>query len=354
MKQPPAPFSCSHSPSFSQLLHDLGCTLAITTYQAGKLIFISATDPDKLVQLPRSFEKPMGIAIRDNAMAIATRHEVVMLRNANRMAKRYPKQPNTYDALYLPRATYYTGELDIHDLHWSDDEVLAVNTRFSCLSVINDDFNFTPVWQPAFITTLTPTDKCHLNGIAIDNGLAYASALAKSDTDNGWRPVKATGGIIIDIRANEIVTDGLPMPHSPRVYDGKLYVLLSATGELAVVDRNSGKCEPVKRFQGFVRGMDRIGDYVFIGVSKLRKTSTTFGDLPIAKVSPICGIAALHLPTLSIVGHLQYVSSVEEIFDVKVLPGLRRPGILNHLKPDHRLAVTSPTDDYWAINSPEA
>jgi uncharacterized protein (TIGR03032 family) len=354
MKQPPPPFSCTHSPAFSQLLYDLGCTLAITTYQAGKLIFISAVDPDKLVQLPRSFEKPMGIAISDSTLAVATRHEVLLLGNAHRMAKRYPKQPNTYDALYLPRALYYTGEIDIHDLHWSNEQLIAVNTRFSCLSVIDSDFNFKPIWKPPFITSTAPTDKCHLNGIAISNaGLVYASALAKSDVAEGWRHVKGNGGIVIDIKSNEIVAENLPMPHSPRVYDGKLFILLSATGELAMIDIETGKYEAVKKLQGFVRGMDRVGDYLFIGMSKLRKTSQAFGDLPIAKASPVCGIVAIHLPTLSFVGQLQYVASVEEIFDVKVLPDLKRPGILNHLKDDHRMALTSPDEDYWAVVKPD-
>ena len=154
MKQPPAPFSCTHSPTFSQLLHDLGCTLAITTYQAGKLIFISAPDPDKLVQLPRSFEKPMGIAVKENAIGLATRQEVVVLRDASRMAAKYPKQPGTYDALYLPRAVYFTGELDIHDLHWHEDQLIGVNTRFSCLSVIDDTHSFKSIWKPSFISSL--------------------------------------------------------------------------------------------------------------------------------------------------------------------------------------------------------
>ena len=36
-----APFSCQFSPQVPELLLKLNCTIAISTYQAGKLVFIS-------------------------------------------------------------------------------------------------------------------------------------------------------------------------------------------------------------------------------------------------------------------------------------------------------------------------
>lgn len=329
-------------------MYDLGCSIAISTYQAGKVIFISAQDQDRLVQLPRTFEKPMGIALNGAQLAIATVHEVVVLANAPEMAKNYPKQPNTYDALFLPRSVYYTGELDIHDLHWHNNELWAVNTRFSCLATLDAHYSFTPRWRPKFITDFGPGDNCHLNGLATDKELLFATALGGTNTPKGWKKQKANGGILIDIKSNEIVATQLPMPHSPRIYDNKLFILMSATGELAILDPSNGKYEVVKKLQGFVRGMDRIGDYLFIGLSKLRKTSTAFGDLPIAKDSLMCGVVALHLPTLSIVGHIKYETSVEEIYDVKIIPNTKRPGILNHLKEDFRMGLTTPGVNYWA------
>ena len=143
------------------------------------------------------------------------------------------------------------------------------------------------------------------------------------------------------------------MPHSPRIYDGQLYFLLSATGELARASLHTGKYEVVKKFNGFVRGMDKAGDYLFIGLSRLRKTSSTFGNLPIAKASPFCGIVVVHLPTASIIGQLKYENSVEEIYDVKVIADKRRPGILNHTKEDFRYALTMPKGNFWATQAPK-
>jgi uncharacterized protein (TIGR03032 family) len=343
-----APFSCTYSPQIPELLQKLNCSLAITTYQAGKVIFISPKDRDHLVQLPRQFSKPMGMALHGNAMALATINEVIVLANNPELARTYPKQPNVYDGLFLPRAAYFTGEADIHDLHWTAKGLLAVTTRFSCLAYINDKNSFTPVWKPDFVSSITAEDRCHLNGVALKNDVPqYVSVLGKTDTPQGWRATKATGGCLIDITTNEIVAENLPMPHSPRLYDDKLYILLSATGELAEVDIETKRYKVLKQLDGFVRGMDRMGDYIFIGLSKLRQTSTAFADLPIAKRSIFCGIVVMHLPTASVAGFIKYENSVEEIYDVKVLPGMQRPGILNHQKPDFRMALSTPQKTFW-------
>lgn len=343
-----APFSCTYSPQLPELLQKLNCSLAITTYQAGKVILISPKDRDHLVQLPRQFSKPMGLALRGNKMALATINEAIVFSNNAELARTYPKQPGVYDGLFIPRATYYTGEADIHDLHWTAQGLLAVNTKFSCLAYINNDYSFTPFWNPDFITNMAAEDRCHLNGVALQNDLPrYVTVLGKTNTPQGWREKKASGGCLIDITTNEVVVENLPMPHSPRLYNDKLYVLLSATGELAEVDINTKSYKVLKQLDGFVRGMDRIGDYIFIGLSKLRQTSTAFADLPIAKRSIFCGIVVMHLPTNSIAGYIKYENSVEEIYDVKVLPGMQRPGILNHEKPDFRMAISTPQKTFW-------
>ena len=83
---PPAPFSCKYSPNLPELLMQLNCTIALTTYQAGKLIFISAVDENNLVQLPRTFDKAMGLALQGDKLAVATKNELVVLRNDSRLA----------------------------------------------------------------------------------------------------------------------------------------------------------------------------------------------------------------------------------------------------------------------------
>lgn len=345
---PPPPFSCTHSPNLPELLQQLECSISLSTYQAGKVVLISAVNADRLIQLPRNFEKAMGIAVDGNYMAVATKKEVVVLGNNSGLAPNYPPKPNTYDSLYIPRATYYTGEVDIHDMEWGEKGLYAVNTLFSCISLINDRYSFEPVWKPYFIEDLDPMDRCHLNGMVLQNGVpAYVTALGKSKHEKGWRNNIQSGGILMDVESNTIILDQLPMPHSPRIYQGELYVLLSATGELIKVDVNQQKYEVVTSFNGFLRGMDIVGDYAFIGLSKLRQHSSTFRDLPVARKALHSGIEVVHLPTGTSVANLRYQASVEELYDVRILKGKMRPGILSPEKEEHRQALVTPGDSYW-------
>ena len=347
---PHAPFSCSFSPQVPELLHQLGCTLALSTYQAGKVIFLSAKNGEEMSQLPRNFPKAMGIALSGKKMAIACRDEVLVLVNSPKLAHHYPKKQGVYDALFMPRAKYFTGALDIHDVEWgSGGGLFAVNTLFSCLIKIDDNFSFTPIWQPKFISKLASEDRCHLNGMCMADGRPkFVTAFSATDAPQGWRPNVATGGIVMDVDSGETVATGLSMPHSPRLFDGQLFLLLSATGELVKVDVDTGKHEVLTRLRGFVRGLARHGDYLFVGLSKLRKKSSTFGKLKIAEEADRAGIAIVHLPTGAAVGEIRYHSSVEEIYDVQVIPDCRRPGILNTEKPEYKLGLTTPETTYWA------
>ncbi len=356
-KSPLAPFSCRYTPQVPELLFKLNCTLAITTYQAGKLVFISAKDENSLIQLPRTFAKPMGLAHqkKKDKIALACKDEIVVFANSKALAEHYPNKPNTYDALYMPRTTFHTGALDIHDIYFGkDDRLYAVNTLFSCIVSIDDDYNFTPYWQPSFIDNIVAEDRCHLNGMAMENGLPkFVSAFNDGNTPKSWRANITKSGIIIDVATKEVITRGLAMPHSPRLYNNELYVLLSAAGALIKIDKESGKHEEILKIDGFVRGMDLYQDFLFIGLSKLRKNSSTFAKLPFADKAKEAGILIVHLPTASLVGKITYQTSVDEIYDVHILPDKIRPNILNTIKNTHKLGLSTPNSTYWARSNPE-
>lgn len=337
MNQLLRPFACTHSTEFSDLLWKLQCTLVVSIYQANKIIYISAGNSDTLVQLPQDFDSPMGLAAEDNRLAVATKDEVVMLSFVRALASSYPSRSNTSDGQYVPQTAYFCGENKIHDLVWGQAGLWQVNTLFSCLSLKDDRSDFNPQWRPRFITELAPEDRCHLNGVAmIDDHPEYVTALGETNTFEGWRSCKKSGGIVIHVPSNEVVLRGLPMPHTPRVYNDELYALLSATGELVRVDTERGGYEVVTRLPGFVRGMARYGDYLFVGLSQLRRKSPTFSDIPIARESPFCGIVAISLSSGTTIGHLKYESVCQEIYDVQAVSGLRRPGLVGPSAPGER------------------
>ena len=348
------PFSCTFTPEAAELLATLNCTLVLSTYQAGKVIFLSSTDGEQLNQLPRSFEVPMGLAYEDRRLAIATKHEIVVLVNDPRLATGYPNRPDFYDALFTPRVAYFAGAVDTHDLMWASDGLIGVNTLFSCLYRLNDYYSFEPIWRPPFVSDLVPEDRCHLNGMAmVDGKPRYVTAFGVTNTHQGWRPDKLTGGILMDVDTNEILMRNLPMPHTPRVYDGELYLLLSASGELVRADLASGRYDVISRVPGFVRGMAKYGDYLFVGSSHLRRTHT-FGDLPLAQEgSTFCGVMIYHLPTGATVGQIKYVNSCNEIYDLLIIPNVRRPNILNTITPMFRRALSLQVNTYWGQDPDE-
>lgn len=340
-------FRARYSPEVPQLLNQLNISLILTTYQAGKVIVLSS-DGNKLIQLLRDFDRPMGLALRGDMLALALRLNVAIFRNDCGLAKTYPPKPDTYDSLFFPLALNKTDFIDTHDLAFTTSGLVAVNTAYSCLVKIDGTFSFQPVWRPDFISDYDSGDRCHLNGMAVDEkgAIRFATAFGKTNVAEGWRTNKLQGGVLIDVPNNQIVLEGLAMPHSPRLYKGKLYLLSSATEELLAVDVDTARIESIAKVDGFIRGLSFKGDYAFIGTSKLRK-SHTFGDLPIANKRLLAGVQIINLKTREKVGEILYDDDLQEIYDVHVLDGLRRPNILNLPLSEQFRAMITPLGAQW-------
>lgn len=341
------PFTCKADHQITQLLHQGKFSLAISTYQAGKMIFVSAPSPDRLVQLPRTFSAPMGIAVNGKTMSIACKNEIVHLVNTPGLAKANIEQPGKYDTMFVPRSMYMTGPMSIHDMAYTSKGLMAVNTAFSCLCMFDGINSFTPVWKPSFISDLKHEDRCHLNGIAVEKGTPkYVTSLGSTNTEQGWRQNKMNGGLLMDLSSGEIILDGLSMPHSPRLVNGRLLVLNSAQGELIEVNTGSGTYKVLLKTGAFLRGMSQFGDYLFIGSSKLRHNTEAFRGLPIAD-SSFAGLIVVKISEMKEIARLEYMNSVDEIYDVKVIPNAIRPGILNYPQTEKPLPISSGELNFW-------
>src|ERR1700733_9484331 len=74
---PPVP--SVHPVSFAQALHQFNISLAVTTYQAGKLVFLRTEqrEGNPVVNTHfRSFDRPMGLAWERGRMALGTSGEI--------------------------------------------------------------------------------------------------------------------------------------------------------------------------------------------------------------------------------------------------------------------------------------
>ena len=259
-KAPPQPnLNSVFTNSLPGILKQLGISLAVSTYQAGKVILVRR-EGDKINTHFRNFNRPMGIAVKPDRMSIGCFRTVESYQNAPELIARF-EEPGAHDACYVPRTTLETGGIDIHEMAWGRRNTLwGVNTRFSCLCNFDFENSFVPRWRPGFISVLAGEDRCHLNGMAMVNGTpGFVTALGETDTAGGWRRNKRDGGLLMDVRQNKILFQGLSMPHSPRWHRNVLWMLESGHGTLVRLDLKRGAKTQVARMPGFTRGMGLCG-----------------------------------------------------------------------------------------------
>jgi uncharacterized protein (TIGR03032 family) len=291
----------------------------------GNLIFLAAPQGQLSISF-HTFERAMGVAVGRDVLAICTRTEVWFARSAPDIAAKLEPR-GRYDACYLTRVCHFTGDIQGHEMAWVNGELWLVNTLFSCLCTLHERYSFAPRWRPPFITALAPEDRCHLNGLALVEGRpGYVTALAETNTRQGWRANKGSSGCLIDVASSQTVVRGLCMPHSPRFSQGRLYLLDSGTGRLVAVEAASGRVETVTTLPGFTRGLALHGSLAFVGLSRIRPKSDMSG-LPItAQADRLqCGLAVVDLSSGQVVAHLYIAAPVDELFDVQLLPGVRGP-----------------------------
>jgi uncharacterized protein (TIGR03032 family) len=301
-------------------------------------------DGDRLNTHFRGFSKPMGLAVEGDRLAIGTSVEIWEYHNAPAVARQL-EPAGAHDACFLPRSSVCTGDIQIHEMAWAhagggapaigterEPELWFVNTRFSCLCTRSDDHSFVPRWKPPYISELAPEDRCHLNGLCVAEGQpAFVTALGATDAPGGWRDNKRSGGVVIEISSGEVIASGLSMPHSPRWYDGRLWVLESGSGRVGWINAATGQYELLAELPGFTRGLDFCGPLAFIGLSQVRE-SAVFSGIAIAE-RPLevrcCGVWVVNIQTGQIIAHVKFEDAVQEIFAVTVLPGMRRPDVIN-------------------------
>lgn len=333
-----------HTPQLPEILEHLNASILVTTYQAGKLLVIGVKE-GKLNISFLDYDQPMGLAVSPSRIAIGTRRQMHFLVPAHETQA----NQDFYDGCFVPRSTHYTGSIHGHDLAWGEDGLWVVNTLFSSLATLHEDFSFVPRWSPPFITQLIDQDRCHLNGMAVEMGKPkFATAMSETDFAAGWRPNKASGGVIMEVPSGRVVCRNLSMPHSPRWYDNRLWVLDSGRGTLCQVDPTSGRCDVVEQLPGYTRGLSFCGQFAFVGLSKIRETSV-FGGVPIAEKRDElrCGIGVVDLLSGNTVAVFQFHTGVSEIFAVDTLHGFKNPLIAG-------ASVDQQEREVWIVPSPNA
>ena len=349
-------FEVTTSRQFVSWLASTGASLAVTTYQSGKILMFGTKPAGAgLAIFERNLERPMGLAVAALTQIItfvdAAEDRAPGDGAAGNGAAGSGAAAEPFDAVYIPQLAHFTGDLDAHDLAFDDrGRIVFVNTLFGCLARVSETHSFTALWKPPFLSRLAAEDRCHLNGLAMRDGApAYVTAVGRSDVTDGWRDHREDGGIVVDIASGKIVCGGLSMPHSPRLHAGQLYVLNSGAGKFGRVDPAAGRFEPIAFLPGYLRGLAFVGQHGVIGLSEPRE-NRTFAGLPLQSrleregVQPRCGLMVVDLRSGDVVHWLRIEGIVRELYDVAVISGRQRPSLIGFKSDEIRRVVSYDTE----------
>lgn len=329
----------SQSGGLVALLARLNISVAFTSYQSGLLYLLGRNNQGAHLH-QTGIPKPMGLSYDNGILSLSSGFQIMSFQTP---LAPHERVNNLFDACFVPRNVHMTGKLDAHDVGVArDGSVVFVNTQFNCLATPDPRHSFKMLWKPSFTKELVKEDRCHLNGLAMQDGApAYVTAVSKSDTIDGWRDRRANGGIVIDVAKNKVICNDLSMPHSPRIHKGELWVLNSGKGEIGVVEgaaSGKGKFVPRAFCPGFVRGLAFYEDYAFVGLSKPRYER--FEGLALderlkeADSEPWCGIQVIDTKSGTCVEWFRIDGAVAELYDVEILPGIACPMALSPSSPE--------------------
>jgi uncharacterized protein (TIGR03032 family) len=322
-------------------------SLAISSYQTGR-VYLVGSDPNGRVSFfERIFERAMGIVGNGQRIFLGGLYQLWRFEN---VLRKNQVIHGVFDKCYVPRNAQTIGDLDIHELGIrKNGKVVFVNTKYSCLAELDLTHSFKAIWKPKFISKLAPEDRCHLNGLAMKDGEPkYVTAVCRSDAVDGWRDRRKDGGVIIDVETDEIVCEGLSMPHSPRWHNGKLWVLNAGTGHLGWVDFEKKAFVPFTFCPGFLRGLSMIGNVAAVGLSKARngRFSGLGLDDELSKrdADAWCGVQIVSLTNGDVLQWIRFEGDISEIFDISFLPGVRNPMMVGLRTAEIRELITFESD----------
>lgn len=339
-------FDVACSNGFTSWMIRAGVSVALTTYQSGKIFLLGTRTDGRLSVFERTLDKAMGMAVQGPEIHVSTAWQVWRFRNVLKQ----DQQHEGYDALYVPRESRVTGDVDIHDLAVdAGGRLVMVNTLFNCLATPDDEHSFRVLWKPPWISRLLPEDRCHLNGVAIRDGSArYVTSVSRSDVVDGWRDQRAAGGLVMDIETDSVVCTGLSMPHSPRWHEGHLWLLESGSGYLGRLDPVSGHFERLVFCPGYARGLAFAGRFAIVGLSD-RRENRTFQDLPLEGnlvkhgAETRCGLLVIDTQSLTIAEWVRFSGPVRELYDVAVIKGIQRPMMVGFRGDEVRRILSFPS-----------
>jgi len=315
---------------FTTWLSDQRCCLIVTSYKAHKVLTVGLDNKGEVSIWFTDVGRAMGITHNEGTLWCSNVGNLISYKNKGEQL--HPEH-GKFDANFIPQTAFFSGDVDVHDLcQTSTGEVYYISALFSCICKPSVEDSFTPVWRPPWIDRLAAEDRCHLNGMClVDDVPRYVTSACRSNEAGGWRDIKGEG-VVYDVVEDKVICDNLWNPHSPRWYQGKLWILESGTGYFGYIeDEKFVKCCFIP---AFLRGLNFINNFAVI-CGSLDRHDKSFGELPLGKaledkgISSKCGVWIVNLDTFDILHSLTFNDPVTELYDVVTIPNARRGRVLD-------------------------
>jgi uncharacterized protein (TIGR03032 family) len=116
--------------------------------------------------------------------------------------------------------------------------------------------------------------------------------------------------------------------------------------ELGTVDPASGTFTSVCFCPSYARGLAFVGRHAVIGLSRPRRNQTFEGlalqqRLTEKDAAPRCGLLIVDIDTGGFVEWLRFEHTIEELYDVAVLPGVRQAEAIGFVADDIQLEINA-------------
>ncbi|GAA1446658.1 hypothetical protein GCM10009641_70780 [Mycobacterium cookii] len=320
-----ASLNATPSAGFVAWLRAAGASLVVST--GDKLLTIGVRD-DQIAVSELRFDVVMGLAVSpDGSLLAASRWQLHELHDALAGSR----GPGGEDRMLFNQVSHTTGFVGIRDVAVDrTGRVLFTTALCNGVATLTDRGDLDLVARPPFVSEAVVEERCHALGLGLDDGeLAYLTAAAETDEAGGWLGMVADGGVVVDVRADKVLTRGLSLPCSPRVHGDRLYVTDGGTGELLHVDRGTGAASSVVTLPGIARGLAFIADRAVVGCS-VPPDEGPYAALPVSlerPAEPRHGIAVVDVDAGRVEHTLTITGGSGEVHAVAVVEQAQLVGI---------------------------
>jgi uncharacterized protein (TIGR03032 family) len=290
--------------TFWETLDRLAITLFVTR-EYEHLVLALAVDEGRPLVTFLSLPHPSGLVVDRKRGAV----HVASTRNPNQILELRPVR-GAVRPLVPVAARFYPGSTYLHDLALIGGRLHANAVGQNAVVRVGDEGALERVFWPRAIETRGRPRFDHnflqLNSIAagktIQASFFSASASAMGTRRPGHRNFAVDGnGVVFSGETREPVVTGLTRPHSARLHRRRLWVANSGYGELGLVER--GRFRPVRRFEGWTRGLAFAGGVAFVGTSRVIPRFSAYAPgLDLAKSR--CAVEALDAESGETLGSL--------------------------------------------------